>query len=276
MTEFADDFDGTDLDRDVWVPHYLPQWSSRAATAACYEVRNSCLRLYLPDEMPLWCPDDHPPLRVSGIQSGVFSGPVGSTVGQQPVRPGAVVREEQPARWGWTPRYGRLEMRARATVTPRSMVAWWLVGLEDSPERCGELCVMEVFGDAVDPVAGAAVGMGVHPFRDPRLADDFAAPRPGIDVAEWHTYAVDWRPDGAVSWWTASRSAPSASRRTTRCSRWSPSSTSRRRRWRGSPTSSRSSSSTGSAGNPGSGAADASPARGGASGRPCGSVPAAG
>ncbi|SHF79462.1 glycoside hydrolase family 16 protein [Geodermatophilus nigrescens] len=196
--DFADDFDGPGLDLGVWVPHYLPQWSSRAATAARYEVRDSCLHLSLPDDVPLWCPDDHPPLRVSGIQSGVFSGPVGSTVGQQPVRPGAVVREEQPAHWGWTPRYGRLEMRARATVTPRSMVAWWLVGLEDVPERCGELCVMEVFGDAVDPAEGAAVGMGTHPFRDPRLVEDFAAPRPGIDVAEWHVYAVDWRPDGAV------------------------------------------------------------------------------
>ncbi len=196
--DLTDDFDGPDLDRDVWVPHYLPQWSSRAATAAAYEVRDSCLRLYLPEDAPLWCPEDHPPLRVSGIQSGVFSGPVGSTVGQQPVRPGAVVREEQPAHWGWTPRYGLLEMRARATVTPRSMVAWWLVGLEDVPERCGELCVMEVFGDAVDPVEGAAVGAGTHPFRDPRLVEDFAAPRPGIDVADWHTYAVDWRPDGAA------------------------------------------------------------------------------
>ena len=195
---FCDDFDGDDLDLAVWVPHYLPQWSSRAATAARYEVRDSCLRLSLPDDVPLWCPDDHPPLRVSGIQSGVFSGPVGSTVGQQPGWPGAVVREEQLAHRGWTPLYGVLEMRACATVTPRSMVAWWLVGVEDSPERCGELCVAEVFGDAVDPVEGAAVGMGVHPFRDPRLVDDFAAPRPGIDAADWHTYAVDWRPDRAV------------------------------------------------------------------------------
>ncbi len=198
MTGFVDDFDGDDLDPAVWVPHYLPQWSSRAATAACYEVRDSCLRLFLPDDAPLWCPGEHPPLRVSGVQSGVFSGPVGSTVGQQPPWPGAVVREEQPALRGWTPRYGVLEMRARATVTPRSMVAWWLVGFEDPPERCGELCVVEVFGDAVHPVDGAAVGAGVHPFRDPRLVDDFAAPRPGIDVADWHTYAVDWRPDRAV------------------------------------------------------------------------------
>jgi hypothetical protein len=195
---FEDHFDAPVLDTTVWVPHYLPQWSSRAATAAVYDVGDSCLRLRVPEDHPLWCPDDHPPLRVSGIQSGVFSGPVGSTVGQQPVRPGAVVREEQPAHWGWTPRYGRLEMRARATLTRRSMAAWWLVGLEDRPERCAELCVMEVFGDALDATPSAAVGMGTHPFRDPRVAEDFAAPRLDLDVAEFHTYAVDWRPGRAV------------------------------------------------------------------------------
>jgi hypothetical protein len=31
---FADEFDGTDLDRDVWLPHYLPAWSSRAESRA--------------------------------------------------------------------------------------------------------------------------------------------------------------------------------------------------------------------------------------------------
>ncbi len=143
VTAFEDHFDGPDLDPAVWIPSYLPQWSSRAESAAAYELADSCLRLRIPEDHPLWCPDDHPPLRVSGVQSGVFSGPVGSTVGQQPVRPGAVVRQEQPAWWGWTPQYGRLEVRARATLTPRSMAAWWLVGLEDRPERCAELCVME-------------------------------------------------------------------------------------------------------------------------------------
>lgn len=180
------------------MPHYLPQWSSRAASAAAYEIVDSCLRLHLPDDHPLWCPEDHPPLRVSGTQSGVFSGPVGSTVGQQPVRPGAVVREEQPAHWGWTPRYGLLEMRARATLTPRSMVAWWLVGLEDRPERSAEICVMEVFGDTLDDGPGAAVGMGTHPFRDPGMVEDFAAVRLPVDVTEFHTWAVDWRPGSAV------------------------------------------------------------------------------
>jgi hypothetical protein len=193
---FHDDFDGDGLDRDVWVPHYLPAWSSRAATAATVEVVDSCLHLSIPPGQGLWCAGDHEPaMRVSAVQSGNASGPVGSTTGQQPYREGLLVREEQPPHWGWTPLGGLLEMRARAVVSPRSMVAWWLVGLEDRPERSAEICVFEVFGDAVDPGVSAAVGMGLHPFRDPGVVEDFAAVRLPIDVAQFHTYAVDWSPE---------------------------------------------------------------------------------
>jgi hypothetical protein len=195
---FEDDFDGTDLDRDVWLPHYLPAWSSRAATAATYDIRDSCLHLSIPPEQGNWLPAEHePPLRVSGIQSGNFSGSVGGTVGQQPWRDGAVVREQQESFWGWTPDHGYLEMRARAEITPRSMAAWWMVGLEDLPERCAEICVFEVFGDAIQPGISAAVGMGLHPFRDPGVSDDFEAVRLPIDVADFHTYAVHWMPERA-------------------------------------------------------------------------------
>jgi hypothetical protein len=37
--------------------------------------------------------------------------------------------------------------------------------------------------------------MGLHPFRDPAVTDDFQAVRLPIDVAEFHTYAVDWTAD---------------------------------------------------------------------------------
>ena len=197
--DVADDFDGADLDLAVWVPHYLPAWSSRAETAATYELRDSCLHLTVPPGQGLWCGGDHrPAMRVSGVQSGNASGPVGSTVGQQPYREGLVVREEQPPQWGWTPRGGRLEMRARFVLSPRSMAAWWMVGLEDRPERSAEICVAEVFGDAVVPGESGAVGMGLHPFRDPDVAEDFAAVRLPVDVAEFHTYAVDWTPERAT------------------------------------------------------------------------------
>jgi glycosyl hydrolase family 16 len=197
IPEFLDDFDASELDTGVWVPHYLPQWSSRAESAATYATSESELRLTIPPEQGLWCAGDHDALRVSGIQSGVFSGPLGSTIGQQPFRDGAVVREHQPTHWGWTPRYGLLEVRARMDLSPRSMAAVWMVGLEDEPNRSAEICIFEVFGDALEAEGDrptAAVGMGVHPFRDPALTDEFAAPRVAIDVSELHVYAADWRP----------------------------------------------------------------------------------
>jgi hypothetical protein len=193
VVTFRDDFDGHDLDRSVWIPHYLPQWSSRAESAATYEVAGSELRLSIPPEQGLWCPVEHEaPLRVSGIQSGVFSGEVGSTVGQQPFRDGLRVHEAQPTQWGWTPHYGVLEVRAYMELTARSMASVWMVGIEDEPQRSGEICIFEVFGDAIDRT-GPALGMGIHPFRDPALRDDFATPRLPIDVTDFHAYAIDWR-----------------------------------------------------------------------------------
>jgi len=191
---FRDDFEGRELDRSVWIPHHLPQWSSRAESAATYEVVRSELRLSIPPGQDLWCPVEHEvPLRVSGIQSGVFSGEVGTTVGQQPFRDGLRVREAQPTQWGWTPHFGVLEVRARMELTARSMASVWMIGVEDEPQRSGEICLFEVFGDAIDR-SGTAVGMGIHPFRDPSLDDDFATPRQPIDVTDFHVYAADWRP----------------------------------------------------------------------------------
>jgi hypothetical protein len=191
---FRDDFEGCDLDRSVWIPHYLPQWSSRAASAATFRVAESELRLSIPPEQGLWCPEEHErPLRVSGIQSGVFSGEVGSTVGQQPFREGLRVHEAQPAQWGWTPHHGVVEVRARMELSPGSMASVWMVGREDQPHRSGEICLFEVFGDAIDQT-GPAVGMGIHPFRDPALREDFATPRLPIDVTDFHVYALDWSP----------------------------------------------------------------------------------
>ncbi len=158
------------------------------------------LRLSIPTDQGRWCPDTHAkPLRVSGVQSGVFSGPVGSTVGQQPFVADQVVREAQPAWWGWTPHHGRIQVRARMELSRTSMASVWMVGLEDSPERCGEICLFEVFGHAIAADGSTAdVGSGLHPFRDPGLVEEFSADPQQIDVREPHTYAVEWRPDGVT------------------------------------------------------------------------------
>ena len=197
---FLETFDGSDLDGSRWLPHYLPQWSSRAESAAAYEVAGSELRLSIPLDQGLWCAGTHAkPLRVSGVQSGVFSGPVGSTIGQQPFVADQVVRAEQPAWWGWTPELGRIEVRARMGLAQTSMASVWMVGLEDSPERCGEICLFEVFGNTIAADGSSAdVGTGLHPFRDPSLVEEFSADQQLIDVRQPHTYAVEWRPEGVT------------------------------------------------------------------------------
>ena len=83
-------------------------------------------------------------------------------------------------------------------LSPRSMAAVWMVGLEDEPERCAEICVFEVFGDALRADGGAA-DRGRRDGRPPvpRPGDHRgvrAAERLPLDVTEFHVYAADWRP----------------------------------------------------------------------------------
>jgi Glycosyl hydrolases family 16 len=202
-TTFEEQFKGPGLDPTRWLQHYLPAWSSREATRASLRVDDTGLTLDIPVDHPIWCPGDHEPaLRVSGIQSGNWSGPVGTPFGQQRFREGQLVREEQERFEGWLPTGGRVEISARMLLSPRSMAALWLSGFEDDPEQehCGEICVFEVFGNALGPAEGpsADVGVGIKAFRDPALRQDFAAPRLPLDVTAFHTYAVDWHADEAV------------------------------------------------------------------------------
>jgi hypothetical protein len=74
------------------------------------------------------------------------------------------------------------------------MVALWMIGLGDRPERSGEICICEIFGRDVGPDT-ARVGMGLHPFGDPAINDEFAAEPLAIDARQAHWYAAEWTPD---------------------------------------------------------------------------------
>ena len=187
---FRDDFDGGELDRSVWLPHYLPAWSSKEATKAVYRVHESNLELTIPPGHPLWCADEHPePLRVSGVQSGSFSGPVGSAIGQQRFRDGLLVREEQERFEGWLPSSGRVAVRCRMSLSPRSMGAMWLAGFEEHPEDGGELCVVEVFGRSIDG-GSAEIGVGVKQVNDPASRRTLS-PRGSVSMSP-STTPIQW------------------------------------------------------------------------------------
>ncbi len=192
--EFEDTFDGDRLDEERWLPYHLPHWSSREAAAARYRTGDGCLRLLIARDQPPWCPEFDGQVRVSSLQTGVFAGPVGSAVGQHRFNPHAVVRQAQRSTRLYTPQYGLFELRAKAIDDPHNMVALWMIGYEDEPNRSAEICICEIFGRDVGPDS-VKVGMGVHRFGDPTINEEFSAETLALDARQFHVYAAEWTPD---------------------------------------------------------------------------------
>ncbi|SFR90179.1 Protein N-acetyltransferase, RimJ/RimL family [Microbacterium sp. cf046] len=184
-------FDQGTLDETRWWPYYNPHWSSRAATAARWDMREPGLTLRIDADTAPWSPEYDGENRASHLQTGQYSGPVGSPIGQHRFRDGLVVREEQPERRLWLTHFGVIEVRMRAIRHPDAMVALWPIGFEDRPEDCGEICICEIFGSELDDTGGW-VGVGVKPQRDPRLTLDFEKVRVEGDLTQYHDYAVEW------------------------------------------------------------------------------------
>lgn len=179
-----DDFDGGSLDTRLWLPYYLPHWSSREASRARYRIGDSMLSLRIEADQQPWCPEYDGWLRVSSLQTA-------SITGQHRFRDGMIVREPQDHVVLYTQQNGYVEVRAKALDHPRNMVSLWMIGLGDRPERSAEICVFEIFGrDA--RARSAKVGMGLHPFGDPSIRDEFSRVSLPIDVCEFHTYGAAW------------------------------------------------------------------------------------
>jgi hypothetical protein len=192
--EFDEAFVGPVLDEGRWIPAYLPHWSTWELAAARYTIEDDRLQLLIDEDQLPWCPPLDGELKVSSLQTALIAGAPGSLNGQHQFDPPATVRNGPHDVRLYTPAYGRFEIRAAASADPRLMVALWMIGLGDVPERSAEICVMEIFGRDVN-ADGAGVGVGVHPHQDPAVTDDFERVRLPIDVTEFHDYAAEWTPD---------------------------------------------------------------------------------
>lgn len=191
--DFQDEFDSPELAADRWLPVYLPHWSSRASSAPRYQLTESQLLLEILPGQPPWCPEFDGEVRVSSVQTGAFAGPVGSSLGQHRFNKKSVVREAQANVRTYTPQYGYFEIRAKAVADPTIHVSLWMIGYEDTPERSGEIAVMEIKGGAMTPTS-TQIGYGVHPWGDPQLVDAFYEDVIAIDARAFHIYAVEWTP----------------------------------------------------------------------------------
>jgi hypothetical protein len=192
--EFEENFTEPDLDPGRWVAHYLPHWTTPERSAARYQLEPGLLRLCIDADQPVWRVEDGE-MRVSNIQTGTFSGPLDSPIGQHRHRPDLAVRTPQATRRLYTPSSGLAEAVLRASPDPTCMLAFWLVGFEEeSPASSGEICVAELFGHTIGP-RHSGVRIGVKAHNDPRLHDDMEEVALDLDGTEWHTYAAEWTRD---------------------------------------------------------------------------------
>ncbi len=195
VLEFDEDFRGGALDPGRWVDHYLPHWTTPDRSAARFDLEPGLLRLRIDADQPAWRAQDGE-LRVSNLQTGTASGPLGSPVGPNRHGPDVVVRTPQPTRALYTPSSGLAEAVLRASPDPTCMLAFWLVGFDGVPGRSGELCVCELFGDRIGRER-SSVNIGVKAQQDPHVRDDVEAVELPLDASDWHTYGVAWTPERA-------------------------------------------------------------------------------
>jgi hypothetical protein len=189
--DFADDFTGGSLDPRRWIDHYLPHWTTPERSAARYDLSDDGLRLRIDADQPAWRPEDGG-MRVSNLQTGSFSGPHGSPIGQHRHREDLLVRSPQSTRRLWTPSSGLVEAAVRASADPACMLGIWLVGFEEaSPQESGEICIAELFGNAVGPER-SQVRLGVKAHHDPRLRTEMVDLVLDLDATQTHTYAAEW------------------------------------------------------------------------------------
>lgn len=191
ILDFNDEFDINDLNFEIWIPYYLPQWSSKENSKPIFHFDNGNIVLRITKEQKPWCPEFNGEVKVSSIQTGLFSGKLGTNLGQHRFNPLCIVREEQEKIKKYTPKLGYFEIRAKADITESNVVSLWMIGFEDSPEKSGEICIFEIKGKNVTENS-AIIGYGIHPFGDRNLKDEFYEEKYDIDVTKYHIYAAEW------------------------------------------------------------------------------------
>ncbi|MGB7450325.1 MAG: hypothetical protein WA892_14530 [Ornithinimicrobium sp.] len=188
--DMDDDFSGG-LRLELWVDHYLPQWTTPERSAARYDLTPDGLRLRIDADQLDWRVEDAP-LRVSNLQTGAFSGELNSRRGTHRHRPdGLVVRTPTPTRLLWAPSAGRVDITVSATRDPGCMLAAWLVGTEHQDEAAaGEVCVFEIDSSAIGATSTARAGLKAH--GDPRLTTDMAEVPLPLDASRPHRWTAIW------------------------------------------------------------------------------------
>ncbi len=195
-TEFNDE-----LNTEYWLPQYLPHCTTNTeGSSARYRIENGCLNLFLTKDSPDYFggqPGSTDPDNLLWIANGI------QTWEKNYLHPGGNHQIDVEPFEGYATQYGYFEIRMKMPDTKGGGYAsWWLIGTQDdmSPdgttsEQNGEIDVLETFFESP-----GVFEPKVHPWNDGNLnewSDKVTLEGEPTDyINEFHTYAMDWRPEG--------------------------------------------------------------------------------
>ena len=201
VLDFSTEFNDGKLDEEYWLAQYLPHCTTNTAgSSARYKVEDGCLNLYITKDSPDYFggqPGSVDPVNLLWIANGIQSWEKNN------LHPGGAQQMEVEPFEGYATQYGYFEIRMKMPDTKGGgYAAWWLIGTEDDntpdgtkTKQNGEIDVLETFFD--NP---GVFHPKVHAWDDPNINEwSSEVNLKGFSkkyVDEFHTYAMDWRPEG--------------------------------------------------------------------------------
>lgn len=191
----SDEFNGKDVNHNLFYDRYLPHWSTAKDTKARYKVEDGLLKLRIDKDQEPWDPKFDSQTRVSSLQT--FEKDYIHRWTKYP----DIAQHIEPFR-GHIQKYGYFEIRAKAAPGGGLHSAWWMTGVnQDRPEgenrqagQTGEVDIFEILGRW----NGKEARLTIHPWGDrPKLWDSTGLfGKWGTDYTRtWHTYGFEWLPD---------------------------------------------------------------------------------
>ena len=180
---FADEFNGQVLDSNKWIPCYW--WNKQG----CTNEGNHELQWYRPENISvsngsLYLTAKQESIRASDGKTYDYSSGMVTT--------GRIVSDTQtPVQFAF--QYGYIEIRAKIPKGKGLWPAFWILPTDHISKP--EIDVLEVLGHETDKVY-LNFHYQIPDGKDAVSQGEFI----GSDFAEgWHTYGVDWKPDG-ITW----------------------------------------------------------------------------
>ncbi|WP_319995427.1 glycoside hydrolase family 16 protein [Trichococcus shcherbakoviae] len=186
---FEENFDEDTLNPAIWNDQYLASWTpDMDAARAVYEVADGNLNLIINEDTQPWNPEFDGTVRTSSVMTG-------NRTGLHEFKAGLEVRNDIEPLMGFITQYGVFEIRAKMMNSFGNMCAWWLVGIQDTPEQDVEV---DVFENALN--FGNVITASLYAHRDPVVREQhFIYDVGDADLSnEFHLYTFEWTPEGFI------------------------------------------------------------------------------